>query len=336
MKKTKLRTVLLGIVCLCVVAIGVLLAFMLLDKPQQSGRINLNVMSFNILYKDQEDVPVEGIPAGEESTADMRVATRLPKLVDLLQGENIDIAGLQEVSKEWYPLITQQLPPQYSAFGQFANDNDESKYGYGEAGVIVYNNEKFTLLESGFYYLAPDDPTVPTKAWEASHYRVLNWAVFKENETGVIFLFNTTHFDNVSVQAREHSADLVIAKTDARVEAIKTAYGLETVPVILVGDFNAVEETTEIKKLKSYFGDAKESSSGATVSKEIASSTGLYYCPSGDDIKKDGYCIDFIFHTKQSIAVNAFKMIHTATNLCPYGGWLSDHNAVIANVDIVN
>ncbi len=296
--------------------------------------VKLNVMSFNLYFKNQSNVAVKNAPEGK--TADMRTYSRLPKLGAMLRGEGIDIAGFQEVGKDWYPLITELFPEEYSAFGQYANDNDQSTYGYGEAGLIVYNNQKFAVLESGYYYLAPNDPATPVKGWDADHYRIVNWAVFQEKQTGIIFLFNTTHLDNNGKQARLESAKLILEKTRARVESVKAAYGIENVPVILVGDFNATATSDEIKTLTGFFGDAKLSAKGATVAPELSSSPGLYYCASEADLVKNGHCIDFIFHTEEAVAVESFKMIHTATNLCAYGEWISDHNAIIAKLTLQN
>jgi len=304
--------------------------------PPASPTIKLNVMSFNILYKNENNVSVNNVPKGETIKADLRISTRLPKLIAMLEGEKIDIAGLQEVNADWYPFITTKLPENYSAFGQFANDNKQSVYGYGEAGVIVYNNTKYELLESGYYYLAPKDPDKPKKGWDADHYRIVNWGVFKEKETGVIFFFNTTHFDNTGEKARTESSKLVLQKVQDKIQEIKTTYSIENIPTILVGDFNCYETSDCIMNLKTIFKDARYSSKGVSINTDVSSSPGLYFCNSKSDINKRGHYIDFILHTKEGFTVNSFKMIHTSTNLCEYGEFMSDHNAVIANVTISN
>ncbi len=293
----------------------------------------MNVMSFNILYEwtYEKFIQVQETPEGELMFADAQLEERFPKLMALLEGEKIDIAGLQEVSPSWYSNITQQLPSQYSALRQ-ASNNDTDTIGLP---VIIYDNTKYELLESGYYYLAPDGPADPVLGWDAGLCRMLNWGVFREKETGVIFFFNATHYDHAGTQAREESAKLTIKKTSEIVEKIKETYGIREVPVLLTGDFNNRDTAPAIKTLKTYFADAKFSATGETTGVDLSTYFGFYYCADQANLKT-GKVIDFIFHTPETVAVDTFKLIPTNTNLCPYGAFISDHCAIVANVTITN
>ena len=52
-----------------------------------------------------------------------------------------------------------------------------------------------------------------------------------------------------------------------------------------------------------------------------------------DEPYPKGKRIDYIF-VSDAVVPLTYEMIHTATNRCPYGAFLSDHNALIIDAEI--
>lgn len=81
------------------------------------------------------------------------------------------------------------------------------------------------------------------------------------------------------------------------------------------------------------FLDAHKESLGPTVSDRIDSFSGFYYAPTPLDLKGTGHFIDHVLF-RSDVRIDDVRMIYTATNLCPYGKYVSDHNAVVCRVSL--
>jgi len=287
----------------------------LTDPPKASATVK--IMTFNLYGYDQDTFKV----AGTEDLAQGRVSVRGPKFLEMLEGEKIDIAGLQEGMNEWYHYLD-SLPEKYAYFneGGFA---------------ILYNQEKFELLESDHYYLAKGTPKEEKIGWDADWPRVVISGVFKEKASGVIFLVCNTHFDHAGEVARRESAKIVCEKIPEQIEAIKSKYNVEEATGFLIGDYNTEPYEEPYNIIAKTMKDARKVTHGVTISDNASSSPGLYYISSTNKAKADGHFIDHIFFFGRA-DIEFVKMIHTSTNLCEYGEYISDHNAVIANVTIKN
>jgi len=286
---------------------------------------NINIMTFNIWYKNDSAHDVKET----SEKADLRInELRGPKFLKLLEGEQIDIAGLQEAAPIWQEFLKNNLPEKYSLIGK---QTVKTK----EAGYILYNNEKFELLENGTYWLADGAPESYTMGWDASLDRIVNWAVFKCTESDVIFLFCNTHFDAAGSLAKIESAILVCNKIDEKIKNMKKKYGIDHVPAFLVGDLNSEPDSAGYDEMCGKMFDSRKYAEGVSVPDSLTSSPGLLYIEKEKDLPKNGHFIDHIFF-KGSAYIHYVKMELTGTNLCQYGEYMSDHNAVIANISISN
>lgn len=293
-----------------------------IDPPAPG--ISLRIMTFNVWYKNEEAQSIKNTT----ETADVTVAARLPRLLEMMEAEQVDIAGLQEVGPAWIYNFGKTPPEKYSFIGQHTKSTQE-------AGYILYNRERFQLLEHDYFWLAPDMPREPVKGWDGDHDRMVNWAVFKEKETGVVFLFCDTHFDNGGAQARLESAKLVNAWIQEKVQQLAGQYGLPQIPAFLVGDLNCQPGSAPYLELSKVMTDARHAAEGETLSDTMTSSPGLTYLTEGEALPENGHFIDHIFFLGP-VTVHSTKMELTATNLCSYGAYLSDHNAVFADVTVTN
>ncbi len=190
--------------------------------------VTLKVASYNLRL----DTEVDSLNSWEY---------RKDKVNDLLKYHKFDFVGTQEGF--YFQLQDICRIPNLSFVGSGRDDGDKA----GEHSAIVYNNDKFEVLENGDFWLS-ETPEVPGKGWDATCCnRICSWAKFKEVDSGTEFYFFNVHFDHQGVKAREESGKLMKEK-------IKEIAGNH--PVIATGDFNSHPETIQIKILSEFLNDS--------------------------------------------------------------------------------
>lgn len=171
----------------------------------------MNVATFNIRLKTTHDV---GNMWEDRKSA----------VTNLIKFHEFDIFGIQEGFIEQVNDMQKDLT-QYSYIGVGRDDGKEK----GEHSAIFFKKDRFTLINSGTFWLSGTDLTKPNKGWDAALPRICTWGVFKDKKNGKEFIFMNTHFDHIGVIARTESAKLILQK------AKELAKNL---PLILTGDFN--------------------------------------------------------------------------------------------------
>lgn len=195
-----------------------LVSFLSAKQPETP----LNVMTFNIRMDTKDD------GANQWSN-------RKDLAADLIKFHGVDIFGAQEVLNHQLNDLLQRLPD-YAYVGVGREDGKTK----GEYAPIFYKKDRFTLEDSGNYWLAEDINAVGKKGWDAACERVATWGIFKDKESGKKFFFLNTHLDHMGKTARHEGASLVLE------QAHKLAKGL---PIIVTGDFNATPDDDPIKVL---------------------------------------------------------------------------------------
>lgn len=189
-----------------------LLLVVILTGIQGIKAEELTVATFNIRYQNSSD-----------SVKGNGWKQRLPIVCDLIQFHNFEIFGAQEVLHNQLQDMLAGLPG-YAYVG-VGRDDGKTK---GEYAPILYQKDKFRVIESGHFWMA-EDTERPNKGWDAALPRICTWAELENLKTGFKFYFFNLHMDHVGVEARKNSAKLVLDKV------AKMCNGL---PVILAGDFN--------------------------------------------------------------------------------------------------
>ncbi len=188
----------------------------------------LNVASYNLRYSAAQD----GVNAWTH---------RKEMVKSLVRYHEFDIFGTQEG-------LIDQLDD-LAAMKEFAFvgvGRDDGKQG-GEHSAIFYRKSRFSLLQSGDYWLS-QTPDRPSLGWDAvCCKRIASWAQFRDLVTGKAFFFFSVHFDHQGEQARRESAQLMVRK-------IKEIAG--DAPVICAGDLNSTPETEQVKTLQTLLADA--------------------------------------------------------------------------------
>jgi len=190
------------------------------------GHLELNLMSFNLRYENPED---------QDSRA---WRARIVAAVRMIRAEKPDIIGVQEALHGQAADLWASLPD-YEFFGVGRDDGKRA----GEYTGIFYRRDRFEadVSEGGTFWLS-DTPEAPgSKTWGNEIPRVASWLRLVDRSSQRGFYVFDTHWDHRSQPSREQAALLLSERIDAR-------KNLEE-PVILLGDFNAVENNPGIAHL---------------------------------------------------------------------------------------
>lgn len=261
----------------------------------------VDVLSFNILYggdgqramQPRQNAVVQTI----RSAFSKEEATALP-----------DSFGLQEVTPEWLASL-EAIFPEYGVVS-LGRDADN----LGEANPIFYLKDKFTLLDSGTFWLS-DTPEQLSNTWNASCNRICTWAILEDVQTGFQYAHFNTHLDVSSAKAREKGAELIVKQISALVPS--------TTGVVVTGDFNAnVGEKPYQILTKNGFYDTK------SVADE-AFGRATYH----NFVHKDWITlspIDYVFASKHVRNVASYKVITDKAD----GIYPSDHYPVAVRLTL--
>ncbi len=189
------------------------------QTPEQptADPIAIDVMTFNIRTSQGRD--------GENVWPN-----RKELVVETIERFDPDIVGLQEVLSEQIDFLETELP-QYRWVGVDRGLNGGT--GLSEATPIFYRYEELVPIESGTFWLSGDAGS-PSRTRRAS--RIVTWARFHHLATRQqIYAFNT-HFTLRRGQQQIDSAERI----NERIAALPPGSS-----VIVMGDFNAVAESSE-------------------------------------------------------------------------------------------
>ena len=145
-----------------------------------------------------------------------------------------DILGLQEATDFQLKELSKKFP-EYEKVGLGSMGGSK-----GQHSSIHYLKQKFKLMESGNFWLS-ETPTKLSKHWGSAHHRICTWVkLFDKDTQKPIYIYNT-HMDDGSRKAREKGIQLIMNHLNQRVKSN---------PFILMGDFNASEDSEVIAYLK--------------------------------------------------------------------------------------
>jgi len=254
---------------------------------------NLEVMTYNIKYANEND--------GENSWS-----KRKDHLTNQIKFYEPDIFGVQEALLEQLEHLKENLP-NYNYLGVGREDGINK----GEFSALFYDTNQFKVLEEDTFWLS-ETPGEISVGWDAVLPRICTFALLENKTSQQKFWVFNTHFDHVGKQAREESANLILAK----IQKLNT-----DIPVILMGDFNLEPETKAIQLLSKKMNDSK------SISKN------LVFGPEGTF---NGYNfqepvtrrIDYIFISKGDLQVIKYAVLSDSWDL----KYPSDHLPVFVEL----
>ncbi|WP_459188960.1 endonuclease/exonuclease/phosphatase family protein [Parabacteroides sp. APC149_11_2_Y6] len=188
----------------------------------QRAKNEMNVMSFNIRMDTPNDKE-------NQWTYRKDLAANVIKFYD------VDIFGAQEVLHHQLTDLLERLPG-YTYVGVGREDGKTK----GEYSPIFFKKDRFTVEDSGNFWLAEDMNAIGKKGWDAACERVATWAILKDKVSGKKFFFLNTHLDHVGKVARHEGASLVLEQVKVKGKNL---------PSIVTGDFNAAPEDEPIQVL---------------------------------------------------------------------------------------
>ena len=190
---------------------------------------SFGVMSYNIRY----DTPRDG---------DDQWDNRKTAVVDLIKYYQPSIFGLQEALHHQLGFVDEALAS-YRFVG-VGRDNGQTK---GEYSPIFYDTTRLKLMGNSTFWLSetPDDISV---GWDADLERICTYALFYDIHSGYSFWVFNTHFDHKGAEARANSALLILSK----IKELNT----QNLPVVLMGDLNAVPDSAPIQHIVKAMADA--------------------------------------------------------------------------------
>ena len=144
-----------------------------------------------------------------------------------------DVLGLQEALRFQVEEVRARFP-HHVVIGEGRDGGDR-----GEWTALLVDGRRFTVRAAGTFRLAPKDE-LGAVGWDAALTRIATWAELSDREDGgrVVRVINA-HFDHIGQQARLESARLIG----------RFAAGRGELPTVVLGDFNAGEQSAPLKAL---------------------------------------------------------------------------------------
>lgn len=249
----------------------------------------MKIMSFNLLCYG----------SGEHS-----FSKRIMPVTKTISKYMPDCLGVQEAHIDWIKALDENFSD-YNYVGVGRDDGKEA----GEFSAVFYKKDRFTLLDSGTFWLS-ETPEIPSKGWDSACIRICSWAMLKDKTDGNEFVHMNTHLDHIGKTAMLNGAQLVAQRAN------ETANGL---PVILTGDFNVTPDSAPCKAIKdSGFKDSRDAAAKTDYSV-------TYHAFESENAASA--VIDYVFFKGNFIA-DSFSVIKDKVD----GNLPSDHYPVLAEL----
>lgn len=223
---------------------------------------------------------------------------------DKIVAEKPDVIGFQETLPHVVQWLQENLPEyNFVGCGRDANFEDE-------AMLIAYRRSHVQLFALSTFWLSPT-PQVPASRYKEQSIcpRICTVATLKHKDWGTPVRLYNTHLDHEGAKARELGLTQVL-------ERMRADYRRDGLPMILMGDFNAVPASEEMACMDA-FADLKLSD----LTEKIAYTFHNFG-------KQEHFCkIDYIFVGQGLRSDGA-----VAWDECVGGVYLSDHYPLCALV----
>lgn len=301
-KHKKLRFVLLGILAAALLAAVTFVSI----EFWYYAHYKSSKTEFNIAAQAQNDGEISVMSANVRciSPGDLGKKSwlyRADLIIQNIAANAPDIIGFQEVTKFHYDYLNDCLPG-YDSILTYRDDTF-----FTESCPIYYRTDKFDLIDKGSFWLS-ETPEQMSKDWGAACYRICSYVILSEKASGQQFVVFNTHLDHVSDEARIKGIGVVLDKI--------AQFG--SLPAMIMGDFNADEDSTTYQMATENFLDTKYQTENT-----MTSST---YQNWGE--KLDNPCIDYIMVSKTGLAVDSYKVVTTTYD----GVYPSDHFPVCVDL----
>lgn len=246
-RKGKVRSkIIIGIIIVCILLLCIPNVYYL-PYLMNNGKVeadygtsdDLTIMSYNIRCWTPLDI-------GKRSWF-----YRADLILENIRAVKPVIIGFQEVTSLQYNYLHNKL----EGFQSIIEYRD--KVPWSEGCPIFYNQYMYELVESGTFWLS-ETPNKISKGWGAADYRICSYVILVDkSDNSKIAVFNT-HLDHESEEARIRGVQVIQGMIEK----------MEGIPIILMGDLNAIEMSDTYEYITESFVDtryaAEESNKGST------------------------------------------------------------------------
>lgn len=216
-----------------------------------------------------------------------------------------DSVGIQECTHQWYENLTKTLTD-YEFIG-VGRDTGDTSADCGEMSAILFKKDKFTLVDSGTFWLS-DTPDEVSQGWDGACRRICTWVILEDKVTGEQFAHVNTHLDHEGPEARVNGSKMV------------KDFALEfDMPTVVTGDFNLKKDTDLYKGIvDGGLWDTQDKTEDTMNGK-------TYHDYKGGE---EGLPIDFIFVNEKVSEVLKYRIVRDKYN----GKHSSDHYPIYADM----
>ena len=208
----------------CILSVFILLTITSSIYSQQH-----TIISYNIRYDNNWDI---------ENSWEIRRSN----IIQILIKYSPSIIGIQEGLLNQIQYIDSSLI-NYDYVGVGRDDGKEK----GEFCAIYFDTTRYVLLKNSTFWLSETPDTISV-GWDAALERICTYGLFKDRITKKEFWVFNTHFDHMGIIAREKSSGLILK----RIKKINR----QSLPVILMGDFNSIPNSPPLKEIVTELSDA--------------------------------------------------------------------------------
>ena len=257
---------------------------------------SLSVITFNMRYDNPED--------GQNNWR-----FRRERVAGVIKAQEVDVLGTQELLSNQFNDLSGLLTG-YQGVGVGRLDGAES----GEYCAVFFRKDRFTLLDSGTFWLSETPEVVGSLRWDGACERIATWVVLRDRDGRELF-FIDTHLDHVGQVARDEGVSLLMKR-------IETLSGGR--PVILTGDFNSEPGSSVVAHVQKdgVLRDAKAIA-------QQRSGTDWSFSDFGQIPEAERPLLDYIF-VSGDIEALRYEVLPDTFD----GGYVSDHAPVMAVVKI--
>ena len=242
------------------------------------------------------DTPSDGINS---------FTNRVPRIIETIQKESPDIIGFQEVTDSMRKKMREILTG-YTTVGCGRDTNY-----HGEAMLIAFKTDLFELIDVKNVWLS-ETPDVPGSKYGFDHSgcpRMYTSILLKHDDIEKPFRFVNTHLDHEGEMARVLESEQLCRDLGAYKEKF-----------VLTGDFNATPDAPEITLITEKMKDR-----GCI---DCTKDLGVTFHAFGKWPEEKHVKIDYIF--TDGVCKNAYRVENIPVN----GQYYSDHNAVVAEIEL--
>lgn len=262
--------------------------------PPSAGAEPLTIGTFNVHY----------LAPGQTDLAWERRAEAVAQAVAAMEADIVGFQEMETFAGGHYNRENVQQTFLEERFPEFRFSATGNPQVFPNTQPIAYRADRLVPLDQGFFFFSETPEVIYSDPWAGRWPSFATWTLLEDTTTGERLYVYNVHFDFSSIRNRRKSADLVRRRIESRDHP--------EVPVVLLGDFNALEWFPAVREFRS-LGLFPVSPGGATYHFY----RGVHLLPAIDHI-----LVPDVFEVSDRRIVRANQS----------GSWASDHYPVVVTL----